>query len=1078
MKYSRPQQGMALLLSIILCFSLLPSPALAALPTPTIELDYTCDTSVPGVGSKLTFTLKGTNTVDVCLMIVDPFSNISYVYQDVAEVELCHPGVYTFIAYGVNSLDTSEPGFLRCMSFPVQITLAGPIATPEPLQPGSAKIMAWLDQGWQTMNGQEIHQLSLNLCILGNYVPEQSQLDVILSSGSGCRQPLYSGPASSVLTADSASLTDQIACALSADSGLQQLFGQGYFKEFFTIEACFTLPDGQTASAQGALFFDNYTNQMNYIQRFISSMNVPFATAEGAKLKAWLDMSPRSEGARNNSGYLLMEQQYLDLDQRDWAYYIGTGGLKVLESIGTVGVNLISGAITESEMKELFPKTGNKGYTYYQLLSNLYLEYAAALYQKMSAADEGLQLAENIIGGTVDVVTLPQAFSDAQEAQQLMIAMNEAQDMLIISNMRAGSGNVKQITIQERFGSAMLYTSPNSLKTESAVLDELLDTPRQGGHLVIDLSQDMHSLGAEEMKDYFYSHMQYSSVDTKAFRELNIESITGALETIEHTPDYKQLTAAQKQVIQDLKADTAKAAKEKGRFLSEKAGKVMDALDAGAAVFSAAADWMQYCQQLDQVSGYQELYFSILANVTDDYIDMLDNWHGLLANGSQYRIDNAHAALSYEKNTDWEIDWEMDAIREALALVKKDILATQDKNSQTVAQRIQDNTGAFTNGSLLSAAVSTLEVVCKIPAVQKAIQSMGAAIINQVAKLTGKSASAISASLAKFNAATILAQIAHLILSNTVGGVFSHYDSLKQLVSLQYSLTGNFYTLLQDYIRQPSHEGACACIAALNMIKLVKQQGEKLVEIYYLKDFYKDLGIENNETLQAILLNEYSASHGYLDIDKYLQPVHQWIKSVPGEGMWGAYFLPEGSRLEYYIDGKKLTPLPSDLADTPSYSEVITQKHIDAMAQEKIPLFIRAKNNTITRFGQGANIDRIINGTYNIQGNRLTPQQIQSLPNGSVILQQQANADPIYYLEDRHSYQRGALEYVLTDIQMESYRKVEDKINEILAIDEDDLSIFSFGARNDLDNLNKLAWVRITGKYIESLEMYDDSKIY
>ena len=117
------------------------------------------------------------------------------------------------------------------------------------LQPGVTEILSQQNGQWASLDNEEIRSYSLPLCIVGTDVPKEAHLKTVLRA-LGDEITLYDGPAEEVAVADADPDSGKISCYVTGDEAMNTLFSNGYYWDTAVVEACFTLPNGQTLAKE------------------------------------------------------------------------------------------------------------------------------------------------------------------------------------------------------------------------------------------------------------------------------------------------------------------------------------------------------------------------------------------------------------------------------------------------------------------------------------------------------------------------------------------------------------------------------------------------------------------------------------------------------------------------------------------------------------------------------------------------------------------------------------------------------------------------------------------------------------
>lgn len=1113
------RRQLALFLALAL---LLPCLPLSALAEPQVSMLTSLEGDTVPVGEQIRFTLDGIDTAAVKLMIVTPDSKQEFRDGPECTYTPVKPGLYVFIAYGTSTTEHTSPEYALCMSPMVMVTAVGeelpgtdtvmgeapvqgtvtppgtpsavPTVTPT-LAPMTGEIELFLqkdDGSWTPLNGEYVYDFghALRADVTGMNIPADAVLSVRLI----CQGTEYQLLREKIGLYHSRSMW--------ASQALAYVAGNRYGLFTVRAEAILTAPDGQTLEGEATFTLDAYSNQMRYVNRFFDKQWRYGYSDEGNKLQNWLDMNKRTRH-RTNSGYLLLEQEM--------EYHAGKGfdfGNKLakvlqgtMEIVGSYGISLAIDAWTNSKYKEKFPESGKKAYPYYSNLSSLYADYVTQLVKETEAVQVGASVLEDISYGmsywdvSANVTDAAGGSIGASEGGVIMMLEKKSADFIYLGSTASG-GTALELSItgfQYERGVPMLTWEMAGGGKGKAPLDYFLTTALEGDSYCLrtegmagqitggeDLAYMLRQKlglgfryttdtvapaggGADVRAVETHGTVQWDQTGRMTFRT-DVLNRTLNVEAVDELGLYKYLSPDEQFYVDKFK----------GYVKQDTAGKTpIKGVKWAAYGLSAATtglEWINYAGSLAVQDDLQRAYFNAYASVSYDYCKALEEWRDSLDGSDVPNAEHIQCALD--------------------ALIA-DILLAQDESLENardaINRQISFNKGVLTSEQLVEATWDTVMLIKDFPALEPFLKKINSYLaqkaaggINSLRAIAGNAAGNAAAS-----GGAIVSNIAGFLKSaksftgpmqigSILGGIitaryFSFDDSVKSTYYTKWALLESIERQLESYGKNPTHEGAVNIISSLTLMKAAKLQGENLIAAYYLADFFQDNYLTGAAS-QLILWNEMNSRSGNspLNFSEYVVQVNVVFQDV---------------NLGWVSD------LKEQEVDFTELGVFELESTSAALGQEIQGIYLYGDRSwgtyngvalqpTPEQFkGNGIKTDRHaavpVSGDYAFAS--LAPTERENW--------QTRPPKPIndhLYKERRFLYSRDGLELLLTPEQYEEYKYGEEKINKILATYDDsmDFEWYEFKEKDEQQYYQRLVWLGLTRKYIESFHMYDQNVSY
>ena len=809
------------------------------------------------------------------------------------------------------------------------------------------------------------------------------------------------------------------------------------------------------------------TNEMAYVDLFF--LDDGSDSPLGDNLKKWLDMTPKvvangnweDSPERVGSGYLMLEQEIEH--QATSGFYIFAeryikGARAALDTVGSGGTNLISKASGVAGFTDKFPGAGESAYPYYQYLYQFYLTYLDELHSELQKTDEAFKTFSEVVGNVIEARPTPEVAQGlANQYRDMKLAYVKSQKLdtiTIIPENYDSSKGVKVVDI------AAIDTTPyyvNGVKVEDVAFfqdtgfgelpysfTDTMNSASEGQAVIYRISKKLEKkLGSKEnalnlIDKEFSKRLNVSSAAKIEPNKMKSQYFEGCIDGMQKADGFSTLPEeVQAELVSMNTADVPEL------NVKTKYAKVYDALEKvgkAADVASAGADVYSYFKGKSNVTAQQLGYLNAAANVTRDYLDMLEAWYD--------SVDDT-ATLGQED------------IKEALAAMMLDILNAQNATVDVIKKAAKDDAYALTFDSLSKAIFSVADVVADLCGA-KDLWGLAAQ------KLQGKGATeaAKSGAASQLAAAMAVVSIGSAVLNTQTDRFVEFEKNTEVIYNMKASLWKVLEELLIEYRSSRSHKLALAIICTLNTMKTAKIAGEGLIEEYYLYDMYHSLGIDTSGPVHLILMSE----------------LMQWN----GEEPFYASFVPVVSVYED-IPVKKGTPRTPDLTggDIPVGYEEYLAYHYDITRETLGYYFPDYFYKTMTF--KGVDLSFLPACFKNIPNKEpsydLPANYVKSVDNKAWLKGNTATGyDERYvYKKTGKLYSNNGIEVLLTEAEYKQYQELQSYINKLIKKHNDpdeEIKFWDWNADEELQELSRLEWTILTKKWIERVKMYDASVDY
>lgn len=1098
------RQLVSLVLAMVIALLPLQSVQAAA---PTVTL--TCHQQEAGVGDVLAFTLTGTNTAAVQLMVITPDSKQTFLPGEKVEYEVQQPGQHVFIAYGTTTTNTASPNYQLCMSLPLMMDCG------EKALEGNVTFEVLTDEGWQPLQDQYVYNdeaqrmLSFRAILDGEEIPEDTWLTVTLRSEHGSATLLH------VPVGSSTSWT------FSDGGAIQRLFREKYGWWDVTLEAVLSASGTDDEKSAEAFWMDTYNNEMRYVNLFYLPDFTGYSSRGDVLLK-WLDTSERTGNDRIGSGYLLLEQDY-----KDHSWWLPQAGLntskffsRALELIGSLGTVLIFEHFNEKDAIAKFGPEGMKVYPYYQNLAGLYQNYVADMLQELEQLEYTARLTRELSEQT-DYWAV--SAKNAKHVTDFVSNGYKLADTVIYSNRFQGadhfscylgtnshSGNIYELIVTDvtyptvtdplarQTTAPMIHWETAAGRSGSTYLDEMAASVlAHGDDYYFVSSPDFHQkMNAEQFNGLISAEMNkgvlpltdptnpkwgdqtvvleraHGGFTAETDGTLRFQSGTANLhmspEIVEKLGLFDSLSPQEQLFITDYQTLRAAAESPDQIAAARRRGTINNAVTLASSGFNAVTSWIAFVSRHKTLSWQLEAYYTIIAQAEIKYVNMLEEWRDAVEKTDIRNAELVYAALdaliedirSTSRDTLTELQSSISANAAAdTALFSSKEFAAAMYSSIMLAKDVAAITGLTTKLSAIVAQKAT----AGLTSIRTALKLQGGA---SAAGTIATTATTLSSFLGTINMLSAFASIGSLVANLITASTFSYEENLQALYQLKQSLLTALYGMLDDYVLQPTPQKASDIIASLEMMKTTKYSGEELCILYRLMDLFEDLEIDGMRA-QLVLWNELNSLLNDPDtgihFEDHLTDVHIIYENT---------YL--GSVRELKDKGVKFDEL----------GLFEKEKESDALGATIVGLYTRGGSS----------------GTYQGFPLQSLPSQYIGLPStreaaGKFTSKDYAWArldpgeDPAwltdgpyqntaqFYRQPGYLYGRDGLELALSEQEYSSYLDAQKEINDMLAkylhADEDRLFMPS-----DQKNYRNLISGLLTRKYIEFLEMYDPTIEY
>lgn len=770
------------------------------------------------------------------------------------------------------------------------------------------------------------------------------------------------------------------------------------------------------------------TNPMAYVDRFFDEYGRP--SPLGDELAHWLDMEEPEGGeadpARKNSGYLMLEQEMIHQDDDGFyqlADFLDSWAKPVADTIASKGVNLVFAAAEEAWYISRFGKAGKSAYPYYQYFCDIYMEYVAETQAKMEKIDKSLEKLSNT------VVKIAKSDKTSE-----LLGVTETDSWILVrsgKNLQPGA-KIKVAGVDAETKKVKFMYSPLTGKN-----DPWEDMPsefvnRKGISNLSYIDFDVSAL--DDVERAVFSQImgkgkKMDKTSKEIFCGMNVDHIQGffaASDDVDVDPEFKT-------VVKNLKTYDRKQA------VIDNTGKV-------AAWIGTIDNTRQYFQKADNATAQQLCYINAVSQMTDEYLQMLTQWRDQIDQLDKSMKKDEFYESVYDKKSD--IVAGLDAVIEIVA----------ELGSKTVEELANSNQRMLTSGDFLKLMTDWAEKISGITGLSKWLKET-----KTYKELKGNVDSSKLGSVAGKVGDTLSLITPHAKAVSTVIGLFSNgfgdFDKATESVSnlkksLYYLLTNEEDGLLKQYWENRCDETAWAVINALKTMKEAKYYGESLWEAHYLMAFCKLRGIGSDGKLQLIFQNELAMRKADTDLDisksvtSIVAVCEDDVQEMPSDDLPDKKivstkvlgFFNEDTTEDVFYDDMKLTDIPAQWKTLP-----------------------RQKPN---------------HGYHVIPGRLSVAKGWE--PGKSINVK---NTKLTYIDENAKLYSCNGIEVLLTGEQYERYLSVEHSALYLMNSgigDEDDVTLACFKpfAYNDQQAARRLERTYQTKLWIESFEMYDETKDY
>lgn len=822
------------------------------------------------------------------------------------------------------------------------------------------------------------------------------------------------------------------------------------------------------------------TNEMAYVDLFF--LDDGGDSPLGDNLKKWLDMTPKvvangnweDSAERVGSGYLMLEQEIEH--QATSGFYIFAeryikGARAALDTVGSGGTNLISKASGVAGFTDKFPGAGKSAYPYYQYLYQFYLTYLDELHSELQKTDEAFKTFSEVVGDVIEAT--PEVAQDSanlyHDVKLAYVKSKKLDTITIIPENYDSSKGVKVVDV------AAIDTTPyyvNGVKVEDVAFfqdtgfgelpysfTDTMNSASEGQAVIYRISKKLEkNLGGKENA--------LNLIDKEISKRLNINNAAkiepnkmktqyfeGCIDGMQKADGFSALPEeVQAELVNMNTADVPEL------NVKTKYAKVFDALEKvgkAADVASAGADVYSYFKGKANVTAQQLGYLNAAANVTRDYLDMLEAWYD--------SVDDT-ATLGQED------------IKAALAAMMLDILNAQNATVDEIKKAAKDDAYALTFDSLLNAIFSVADTVADLCGA-KDLWGLAAQ------KLQGKGATEAAKSGAASQLAAVMAVVS--IGSAVLNAQTNRFAEFEQNSEVIYNMKASLWNVLEEllieYRSNRSHKLAMAIICTLNTMKTAKIAGEGLVEEYYLYDMYHSLGIDPSGPVHLVLMSELMQWNGRDDLNVTdaitgIVTVYEDTAKIDTEHITDVAYRTivavDTKVLAYYLQpnedygrfkGIDLAKFPREFVslsnEPPSYKNHwnFPIKYMETTIDEKW-----LAGQTVTNG----------NSSYNYSDNADSLFKIKNPAEEVYIMYK----DPTTKL-----YSRNGIEVILTGEEYRTYLELQRHINKLVKKHNDpdeEIKFWDWNADEELQELSRLEWTILTKKWIERVEMYDASVDY
>ena len=777
------------------------------------------------------------------------------------------------------------------------------------------------------------------------------------------------------------------------------------------------------------------TNEMAYVDQFFNGYGS--YSSKGFALKKWLNNGEYTGSGRVYSGYLMLDEEVKNNSDSNWhmfkefnARFIGP----VAEYFSSGGASVIVSAIEEGDFNLKFPWAGKSAYPYYTQLCQAYVEYVAEVQNKLKQTDDTF---DNLSEG-IEAVT---------EIAPDKIRITKKTDILILHGTGKGPQLDYTVTGIDFDKQELIVKSKGTtgVKTKSVPFSNLDKNVAQNNRLI---RYDFTDPKVQNQMRRLKTELHIDD-DTGMIAGMPYKHIEGRFKNVHEIPG---LTKAEKEALSDL----GTVGQTETIDISNDLKSVGDIAD----VLGAANSVIQYANSASYVTAQQMSYLNALTNTSNHYLQMLCQWY---QDVESYEVEFKYRHVKND-------------IKAAIQAVAKDVLDLQLAVSKDIADAIAKNqkevgtehvdgvkkeitkyngkifiSGEFVN-TFWSLAETTSKFIGLSDLVER-IKPLGSDQINP--KVSGVSS--------LVSIAWNIASADFLDFEDKASTIYNLKWSLEEL------LVDEENGLLTQYGKHRNHKTACQIIEALATMRQLKIAGENLMEEYYLCDFYDYMDLKTGAAVHAVLRNEMMQRNDSdrLDASDSMIPIVAVLEDTFTEGIDRDVFIYTGQsvpeiRVSTEIIGlylknasNKATYMGKKLGRFPSEMSVLPNNPPDRSTG------IRNMGTTLSNNWETG---KVATGKY--------------YPN-------------MYKNDQMALYSCNGVDILLTNNDYKQYLTLEKEINRLLNKYDSVNDIFwreweqqnhSSSEEKRIETEQKyherLQWTITTRKWIESVEMYDESVDY
>lgn len=1117
---------LSLLLSAALLFTSLPAQAAMS-----VRMEFSDPSTTVPVGTEITVWVKGTNAAVVGLMVVPPNSREQKLEGDTHVVTFDRPGMYVLVGYCADRPDESDPGILRDMTpFHIVTVVGDAPAEEEPTElRGTLSLEAFTKPEWVALKNAELrwNELLMWVHLNNQSIPEGARLQVDLYLGQEHQTILDCDVGQD--TSWRIEATNTAKALMAGGSGEPE-----YGRYRLSAAASIYTPDGQKITSADSFVMGWYSPEMLYVNDFFDDNWKYGGSFMGERLVKWLDMSERKEGNRSSSGYLMLEQEMLHRE----GLLIKAGELyviwaqKALQTIGSLGTNLIFSAISESTYERKFGEAGQKALPYYNMLASVYNSYAQTLIEDVQKLARGAYIAEEIANNTqvipvgqnlehvkaagdnVDVVKnvadVASGGSDSyQDLLYIFQPLNADSSYYILKSANRNSGVVRDYNL-EKIASLPYPDGSGHRLNLSYMQDGALvhndlthfgDAALAGDTIRINTSKVAgNKAAAYNFNDTLYNGLRSTygpALAPKADADGNVSVLLPQETFVTFTDNNGKRKIVlegktqdlSEKLVQDNALDGLLSA-EDNEYLSllkersnahksDKWGKVKDAagkLQKTAEVVGLALDVYNLYATSRYQSQLQAAYFNTYMLVSGEYIHMLNTWYDELE-GSDVK--------------------DAEYIRAAIKALMQDI---HDSCDESLTEAAQDSiVFVQTVEQWCNVIYDSMQFICEIPAVKAALSKVSAALatkavaatksaINWVIQATtagqgaatgagaaagttaaGTTASKLSGVLSTVGMVTAVFNVGSIVYDFLFGAKIGTIEAFYDVYYTKQTLKETLDKTLKDYGSDPTHQRAVDIIESLYLMKELKLKGENLVISYYLTDMYKHFDLDGVKE-QLVLMNEIVAMDSNYELNG-------------ASNIAQVYVLHEN-----YIAGTRKT-LKDQGHDIDGAGFIIGGDNEQILGTRIVGMYC---NPGETVSFQGVELEPVPAGLKAVaskDSNRDSASH-PDVPNEADWLKGEAGVIPDWqndmpvtlennymYVKIMYLYSNHGLDLLLTDEERRKYAAGETKVEQLLANNNDatgdELHFWQIKEKAEWQAQQRIVWTYVTRKYIESLPMFN-----